>query len=64
MGFRNRIVALVTWAFSYFSSGQALRLIIRPFNRRDVKDSTGKKAAEHAAATLEYNPTPSAVHGV
>jgi len=61
VGFRNRIVALVTWAFSYFSSGQALRLIIRPFNRRDVKDSTGKKAAEHAAATLQYNPTPSAV---
>jgi NADH dehydrogenase len=61
VGFRNRIVALVTWAFSYFSSGQALRLIIRPFNKRDVKDSTGKKAAEHAAATLEYNATPSAV---
>jgi len=61
VGFRNRIVALVTWAFSYFSSAQALRLIIRPFNKRDVKDSTGKKAAEHAAATLEYNPTPSAV---
>ncbi|RZK23472.1 MAG: NAD(P)/FAD-dependent oxidoreductase [Hymenobacter sp.] len=61
VGFRNRVVALITWAFSYFSSGQALRLIIRPFNRRDVKDSTGKKAAEHAAATLEYNPTPSAV---
>ena len=61
VGFRNRIVALVTWAFSYFSSGQALRLIIRPFNKRDVKDSPGKKAAEHAAATLEYNPTPSAV---
>ena len=61
VGFRNKIVALVTWAFSYFSSGQALRLIIRPFNKRDVKDSTGKKAAEHAAATLEYNATPSAV---
>jgi NADH dehydrogenase len=63
VGFRNRIVALITWAFSYFSSGQALRLIIRPFNKRDVKDSPGKKAAEHAAATLEYNATPSAVHG-
>ncbi len=61
VGFRNRVVALVDWAFSYFSSGQALRLIIRPFNKRDVKDSPGKKAAEHAAATLEYNPTPSAV---
>ena len=61
VGFRNKLVALVDWAFSYFSSGQALRLIIRPFNKRDVKDSLGKKAAEHAAATLEYNPTPSAV---
>ena len=61
VGFRNKLVALVDWAFSYFSSGQALRLIIRPFNRRDVKDSTGKKAAEQATATLEYTPTPSAV---
>jgi NADH dehydrogenase len=54
-------VALVDWAFSYVSSGQALRLIIRPFNKRDVKDDKGKRAAEHAAATPEYNPTPSAV---
>ncbi|MDJ0367899.1 NAD(P)/FAD-dependent oxidoreductase [Hymenobacter sp. H14-R3] len=61
VGFRNKLVALVDWAFSYFSSGQALRLIIRPFNKYDVKDDLGKKAAEHAAATLEYNPTPSAV---
>ncbi|MGI4863566.1 MAG: NAD(P)/FAD-dependent oxidoreductase [Janthinobacterium lividum] len=61
VGFRNKLVALVDWAFSYFSSGQALRLIIRPFNKRDVKDDKGKRAAEHAAATPEYNPTPSAV---
>ncbi|MBJ6142048.1 NAD(P)/FAD-dependent oxidoreductase [Hymenobacter sp. BT559] len=61
VGFRNRVVALVDWAFSYVSSGQALRLIIRPFNKRDVKDDKGKRAAEHAAATPEYNPTPSAV---
>ena len=61
VGFRNKVVALVDWAFSYFSSGQALRLIIRPFNRRDVKDDKGKRAAEHANATPEYNPTPSAV---
>ncbi|RZK24218.1 MAG: NAD(P)/FAD-dependent oxidoreductase [Hymenobacter sp.] len=61
VGFRNKLVALVDWAFSYFSSGQALRLIIRPFNKRDVKDDQGKRAAEHAAATPEYNPTPSAV---
>lgn len=61
VGFRNKLVALVDWAFSYFSSGQALRLIIRPFNKRDVKDDKGKKAAEQAAATPEYTPTPSAV---
>jgi NADH dehydrogenase len=61
VGFRNRVVALVDWAFSYVSSGQALRLIIRPFNKRDVKDDKGKRAAEQAAATPEYNPTPSAV---
>jgi NADH dehydrogenase len=61
VGFRNRVVALVDWAFSYVSSGQALRLIIRPFNKRDDKDDKGKRAAEQAAATPEYNPTPSAV---
>jgi len=61
VGFRNKVVALVDWAFSYFNSDQALRLIIRPFSRKDVKDGNGKRAAEHAAATPEYNPTPSAV---
>jgi NADH dehydrogenase len=30
VGFRNKVVALVDWAFSYASSDQALRLIIRP----------------------------------
>jgi len=61
VGFRNKIVALVDWAFSYFSSDQALRLIIRPFKRRDMKDDQGKRAAEHATATPEYNPTPPAI---
>jgi NADH dehydrogenase len=61
VGFRNKVVALVDWAFSYFSSDQALRLIIRPFKRRDMKDDQGKRAAEQATATPEYNPTPSAV---
>ncbi|MGI4871914.1 MAG: NAD(P)/FAD-dependent oxidoreductase [Janthinobacterium lividum] len=61
VGFRNKLVALVDWAFSYFSSGQALRLIIRPFSRKDMKDDQGKRAAEHATATAEYHPTPSAV---
>ena len=61
VGFRNKVVALVDWAFSYFNSDQALRLIIRPFSRKDMKDDNGKRAAEQAAATPEYHPTPSAV---
>ncbi|GAB3635095.1 NAD(P)/FAD-dependent oxidoreductase [Hymenobacter arcticus] len=61
VGFRNKVVALVDWAFSYFSSDQALRLIIRPFNRRDMKDDKGKRAAEQATATTQYNPTPPAI---
>lgn len=61
VGFRNKVVALVDWAFSYASSDQALRLIIRPFNRRDMKDDKGKKAAEQAVATPQYNPTPPAI---
>ncbi len=61
VGFRNKVVAFVDWAFSYFSSDQALRLIIRPFNRRDMKDDQGKKTAERQTATPEYNPTPPAI---
>ena len=61
VGFRNKVVALVDWAFSYFSSDQALRLIIRPFSRRDVKDDQGKKSAEHRIATAEYNAAPPAI---
>ena len=61
VGFRNKVVALVDWAFSYFSSDQALRLIIRPFSRRDVKDDQGKKSAEHRTATTEYIATPPAI---
>ena len=61
VGFRNKVVAFVDWAFSYFSSDQALRLIIRPFNRRDMKDDQGKKAAERQTATAEYIPTPPAI---
>jgi NADH dehydrogenase len=61
VGFRNKVVAFVDWAFSYFSSDQALRLIIRPFSRKDMKDDKGKKSAEHRTATPEYNPTPPAI---
>ncbi|MGI4834676.1 MAG: NAD(P)/FAD-dependent oxidoreductase [Janthinobacterium lividum] len=61
VGFRNKVVALVDWAFSYFSTNQALRLIIRPFTRKQMKDDRGKKAAEQATATESYNPTPPAI---
>lgn len=61
VGFRNKVVAFVDWAFSYFSSDQALRLIIRPFNRRDVKDDQGKKSAELRTATADYTATPPAI---
>ena len=61
VGFRNKAVALVDWAFSYFSSGQALRLIIRPFNRRDGSDAPGQHAAEERVATPEYNAPPPAI---
>ena len=64
VGFRNRVVAFVDWAFSYFSSGQALRLIIRPFSRKDAPDDEGKHAAEEQAATATYNATPPAIQAV
>ena len=61
VGFRNKVVAMVDWAFSYFSTNQALRLIIRPFSRKNMKDDKGKKSAEQANATSSYNPTPPAI---
>ncbi|NML68190.1 NAD(P)/FAD-dependent oxidoreductase [Hymenobacter sp. RP-2-7] len=61
VGFRNKVVALVDWAFSYFSTNQALRLIIRPFTRKQMKDDRGKRSAEQATATASYNPTPPAI---
>lgn len=33
VGFRNRVVALVNWAWNYFSYDRGLRLIIRPFKQ-------------------------------
>lgn len=31
VGFRNKMVAFVNWAWNYFSYNRGLRLIIRPF---------------------------------
>ncbi|UOR04174.1 NAD(P)/FAD-dependent oxidoreductase [Hymenobacter aerilatus] len=61
VGFRNKVVTLISWAISYFSSDKALRLIIRPYKRRDYKKHSGQSAAEHLNATPQYNPTPPAL---
>ena len=61
VGFRNKLVAMIDWGFSYFSTGQALRLIIRPFQRRDLSEAPGKLAAEERASTPEYNAPPPAI---
>lgn len=34
VGFRNKLVALVNWAWNYFSYDRGLRLIIRPYQKR------------------------------
>ncbi len=36
VGFRNKIVALVNWAWNYFSYDRGLRLILRPINKNSV----------------------------
>ena len=55
VGFRNKVVALVDWAFSYFSSDQALRLIIRPFSRarREGRPGQEKRRAPHRHARVQ-----------
>lgn len=35
VGFRNRVVVFVNWIWNYFSYDRGIRLIIRPFNRRE-----------------------------
>lgn len=57
VGFRNKVVTLIDWAFSYASSDRALRLIIRPYKRSDFKEDKGKVTAEQNAQTPQYNPS-------
>ena len=45
VGFRNKIVAFVNWAWSYFSYERGLRLIIRSFN--SSQDSAPEIVTEH-----------------
>ena len=37
VGFRNKLVALVNWSWSYLTYEKGVRLIIRPFNKKDEK---------------------------
>lgn len=43
VGFRNKLVVLVNWIWSYFSYDRGTRLIIRPFNRQSMTEDTGNK---------------------
>lgn len=61
VGFRNKVVAVINWGISYFTNDQALRLIIRPYRRKDMKDDRGKRSAERRDATAEYHATPPAI---
>lgn len=43
VGFRNKLVVLVNWIWSYFSYDRGTRLIIRPFNRQSMTEDTQTK---------------------
>ena len=43
VGFRNKLVVFVNWAWSYFSFDRGTRLIIRKFNRESMKEDTSAK---------------------
>jgi len=37
VGFRNKLVALINWVWSYFNYDKGVRLIIRPFKRKKLR---------------------------
>jgi len=39
IGFKNKIVVIMDWAWSYFFSDQALRLLIKPSSRNNIEKS-------------------------
>ncbi|HEY0770962.1 MAG TPA: NAD(P)/FAD-dependent oxidoreductase, partial [Sphingobacteriaceae bacterium] len=43
VGFRNKVVTFVNWAWSYFSYDRGTRLIIRRFNRESMTEDTFSK---------------------
>ena len=63
IGFRNRLVVLVQWAWAYFSYQRAIRLITGPANRaararvtsrasRDAQSSLSSRSSAAAAAVV------------
>lgn len=39
VGFRNKIIVFVNWVWNYFSYDRGIRLIIRPYNRKEKVNS-------------------------
>ncbi len=37
VGFRNKLIALINWVWSYFNYDKGVRLIIRPFKRKKLR---------------------------
>ena len=35
VGFRNRVIVFFNWVWNYFSYDKAIRLIIRPYKKKD-----------------------------
>ncbi len=41
VGYRNRLIVFINWVWSYFSYDRAIRLIIRPFRRKELTKNSG-----------------------
>ena len=63
IGFRNRLVVLVQWAWSYFSYQRAIRLITGPLqghNPTRQRDETRARGADPRCAGRRARPDPAA----
>ena len=57
VGFRNKLVALVNWSWSYLTYEKGVRLIIRPFNKKDEKsqlEDLKQKVRKKSYGCLEF----------
>ena len=50
VGFRNRLVAFIDWVYSYITYDTGIRLIIRPFQRKELPKEKEKSVVEHSNA--------------